>query len=105
MLECETKMKTENEPNRKSEKPQAARPKKKPSAAKGGARGANLSGELDENRWSVVTFESRAAKNLTYDEAARKLEELRAKKIPGLCVVTDEAGARLVGKAANRERK
>lgn len=56
----------------------------------------NLSSELREPRWSVVTFESCAASNLTYEKAAEKLEELRAKKVSGLCVVSDEAAKRII---------
>jgi len=54
--------------------------------------------ELNESRWSVVTFERRAAKNLTYGEAAQELEKLCAKKIAGLCIVTDEAAERVKNK-------
>ena len=53
------------------------------------------SSELDKTRWSVVSFEKCAAKNLTYAEAAAKLKQLAAKKIAGLCIVTDESAARI----------
>ncbi len=55
----------------------------------------NAPGELDEPRWSVVSFEARAAGNLTYAQAAEKLKELAAQKISGLCIITDEAAARI----------
>ena len=51
--------------------------------------------ELEESRWSVVSFEKRAAKNLTYPQAAEKLKQLKAKKVSGLCIITDEAAARI----------
>ena len=51
--------------------------------------------ELNEPRWSVVSFEERAAQNLTYADAARKLAELAARKVAGLCVITDEAAERI----------
>lgn len=51
--------------------------------------------ELDEPIWSVVTFEKVAASGLTYNEAFEKLEKLKSEKVSGLCVVTDEAAARL----------
>ncbi len=51
--------------------------------------------ELDAPVWSVVTFEKVAAKGLSYAEAAEKLEKLKSEKVSGLCVVTDEAAARL----------
>jgi len=57
--------------------------------------GSEAMSELNEPRWSVVTFESCAARNLTYDEAAEKLKKLKAEKIPGLCIVTDAAAERI----------
>lgn len=51
--------------------------------------------ELDEPRWSVVSFEKCVAGNLTYTEAVAELERLRARKTSGLCVVTDEAASRI----------
>jgi len=55
----------------------------------------NPSSELNEPRWSVVTFESCAASRLTYQQAAQKLRELAAKKVSGLCIVTDDTAARI----------
>ena len=52
-------------------------------------------GELSSRQWSVISFERREAAGLTYDEAALKLVELDKKRIPGLCVVTDDAAARV----------
>jgi hypothetical protein len=51
--------------------------------------------ELELPVWSVVTFEKTAASGLTYAEAAEVLEKLKAEKVSGLCVVTDEAAARM----------
>lgn len=51
--------------------------------------------ELNEPRWAVVSFESVAVRNLTYDEAKAWVEKLRQQKISGLCVVTDEAAQRV----------
>jgi len=87
-------MKAEKEENRKSNKSPTARKKKNASAAKA-ISDKNFSSELHEPRWSVVTFESRVARGLTYDEAARKLNELEAKNNSGLCIVTDEAAGRV----------
>ena len=42
--------------------------------------------ELSEPRWSVVTFESCAAKNLTYEEALQKMEELKQKMFQGFAL-------------------
>ncbi len=55
--------------------------------------------ELGEPRWSVVTFESSAANNLTYDEAFQKMQQLKEQNVSGLCIVTDEAAARIAKKA------
>ena len=51
--------------------------------------------ELELPVWSVVTFDRCAASGLTYADAFEKLEKLKAEKVSGLCVVTDEAAARL----------
>ncbi len=51
--------------------------------------------ELREPNWSVVSFKERVAKNLTYDEALRKMLDLQKQKISGLCIITDEAAARI----------
>ena len=84
----------ENEENQKSGKARTAR-KKKTVQAKKSVSNKDFTNELVEPRWSVVTFEIRAASNLTYAEAARKLEELEAKNVAGLCIVTDEAAERV----------
>lgn len=52
-------------------------------------------GELTVPRWSVVSFDSRLAGNLTYDKAVKKIKRLQAKKVAGLCIITDEAAARI----------
>ena len=51
--------------------------------------------ELREARWSLVSFEKCIASNLTYDEAASLLKEFAEKGTSGLCVITDEAAARI----------
>jgi hypothetical protein len=51
--------------------------------------------ELDQPRWSVVSFEQREAGGLTYPQAAELISELDANDISGLCTVTDEAAARM----------
>ncbi len=45
--------------------------------------------------WSVVTFENCAASGLTYEEAMARMAELRTEHVSGLCIVTDDAAARL----------
>lgn len=53
------------------------------------------SGELSAPCWSVVSFEKCVAKNLSYPAAAEKIQELMRQKVAGLCVITDEAAARV----------
>jgi hypothetical protein len=54
-----------------------------------------ISSELLEPRWSVISFEKREAAGLTYADALQKLAELEKNKIAGICVVTDEAAERV----------
>lgn len=53
-----------------------------------------FSSELNEPRWSVITYESVAVSGLTYAEAEEWIEKLNAQNISGLCIVTDEAARR-----------
>ncbi len=64
-------------------------------AAKKKKANEESSGELKEKRWSIVSFEKRVAENLTYAEAAKKLKQFEAKNVSGLCLVTNEAAARI----------
>lgn len=59
------------------------------------AQAKDAASEINARRWSVVSFESVAAKNLTYNDAVKKLKRLEAKKIAGLCIVTNEAAAKI----------
>ena len=54
-----------------------------------------LESDFTNNLWSVVTFEECAASGLTYPEAMAKMAELRTENVSGLCIVTDEAAARI----------
>ena len=56
--------------------------------------------ELDEPRWSVVSFERCETSHLTFADARKKLSELEAAKIAGLCVVTYEVATRVTGPQA-----
>lgn len=51
--------------------------------------------ELDEPRWSVVSFGGREASGLTHAEATDLMRELESRAVPGLCIVTDESAARI----------
>lgn len=55
----------------------------------------DFSSEMSAPRWSVVSFEICVANNLTYVQAEQKLKELEAAKVAGLCIITDEAAARI----------
>ncbi|CAN5675875.1 hypothetical protein BH20ACI4_BH20ACI4_19470 [soil metagenome] len=55
----------------------------------------NYQSELELPVWSVITFDECAAGGLTYAQAAEKLEKLKSEKVSGLCIVTDEAAARV----------
>lgn len=51
--------------------------------------------ELSEPLWAVLTFESCAARDLTYDEAVAIMTELESRKTTGLCIVPIEVADRL----------
>lgn len=56
----------------------------------------NFSSELNQPCWSVVTYKSVAVSHLTYEEASQWAEDLKKQGISGICVITDEAAARIV---------
>jgi len=58
------------------------------------ARAADVASELDEPRWSLVSFDKHEAGGLTYRQAAALMAELDANRIHGLCIITDEAAKR-----------
>lgn len=51
--------------------------------------------ELDEPRWSLVSFDQIEAGGLTYRQASELMTLLDSHGIAGLCVITDEAAARM----------
>lgn len=59
---------------------------------------SNVESELHQFVWSVVSFEQCAAKNLTYAEAERKIDELEKQGISGLCLVTNAVAERIAGR-------
>lgn len=50
--------------------------------------------ELREQRWSVVSERGCEASGVNYEEAAGLVGRLRADKIHGLCIISDEAARR-----------
>jgi len=51
--------------------------------------------ELDEARWSIVSFDRREANGLSYSEAAELMSKLYSDGVAGLCIVTDAAAERM----------
>ncbi len=87
-------MKAESEKKQKSDKTATGQETETVSATEIAA-GEDFPSELNAPQWSVVSFETCLASGLTYDDAAKKLKQLKAKKIAGLCIVTDEAAKRI----------
>lgn len=54
--------------------------------------------DLNDARWSLVSFDRREAGGLTYAQAVHLMSELDALDVPGLCIVTDEAAGKLTTK-------
>ncbi|HEX8633197.1 MAG TPA: hypothetical protein VF703_03495 [Pyrinomonadaceae bacterium] len=52
--------------------------------------------ELREQRWSVVSERGCEASGVNYEDAAGLVGRLRADKIHGLCIISDEAARRYV---------
>ena len=50
--------------------------------------------ELREQRWSVVSERGCEASGINYYEASELVRRLRAEKIHGLCIISDEAARR-----------
>lgn len=65
----------------------------------------DFSSELTAPRWSVVSFETCVAKNLTYVEAEQKMKQLEEANVSGLCIVTDETAARISHEQIQKDTK
>jgi len=52
--------------------------------------------ELREPRWSVVSERGCEASGVNYEEAAGLVGRLRADRVHGLCIISDEAARRYV---------
>lgn len=63
--------------------------------------------ELSEPRWSVLSERGVEAASLTYLVAKEMFARLSDEGLHGLCIVTDEAGARVVvmTNAGNAKRR
>lgn len=51
--------------------------------------------ELNERRWAVLSERGCEETGLRYEEAAVLIKRLRGERVHGLCVITEEAAARL----------
>ncbi len=59
--------------------------------------------ELEDPRWSVITFDSVIAQHLTYQEAMNLSRKLEQERQNGVCIVTDEAACRMKESAESKE--
>ena len=68
----------------------------RPDAGRRGVADAQpeVSSELNQPRWSVVSFDKREAGGLTYRQAANLVDVLDTHGTHGLCIITDEAAKR-----------
>lgn len=89
MIQEATEMQTERDQRQKSDDMPNAQSDKANSASE------NSGSELETPHWSIVTFEGIAVSNLKYEEAVEWVKKLDSQKISGLCIVTDEAAARM----------
>lgn len=55
----------------------------------------NGTGELEAPIWAVISFEKCEAAGLNYQQAIDRIAELERAGTYGLCIVTDEAAARI----------
>lgn len=51
--------------------------------------------ELDEPIWSVISFERVERRDLKYSEAVLILSGLESRRVPGLCIVTNDTADRV----------
>jgi hypothetical protein len=56
---------------------------------------ASVASELDETAWAVVSFDRTEVSRLTYAQAVFVLNELASQGTTGLCIITNEAAARI----------
>lgn len=54
-----------------------------------------MSSELESQKWSVISERGHEASGLTHEEARRLVHKLAGEGRHGLCIITDEAAARL----------
>lgn len=52
-------------------------------------------GELNEQRWAVLSERGCEASGLTYRDAAELMRRLAREKVSGICVITNDAARRV----------
>ena len=65
------------------------------SVSEGNLSNSTMSSELEMNRWSVISERGVEANGLNHEEARRLVHRLGGEGRHGLCIITDEAAARL----------
>lgn len=54
-----------------------------------------IGSDIEQPMWSVVSFARVEAGSLTYSQATQLLNNLDAKRVAGLCIVTDAAASQI----------
>lgn len=54
-----------------------------------------IGSDIEQPIWSVVSFDRVEAGSLTYSQATQLIDELDAKRVAGLCIVTDAAASHI----------
>lgn len=94
IMQAAVEMQTEHEEIQKSDETRIEQ-NSEASSAENSSEIENAPSELEIQRWSLVTFEGVAMSGLRYEEAMEWTKKLYEQKISGLCIVTDEAAARM----------
>ena len=55
-----------------------------------------MSSDLEKARWSVLSDRGREESGLTHEDARRLVHQLAGEGRHGLCIVTDDAAARMI---------
>ena len=64
-----------------------------------------MSSELETNRWSVISERGVERSGLNHEDARRLVHRLGGEGRHGLCIITDEAAARLGQPLTSPERE
>ena len=51
--------------------------------------------ELEEPRWSVISYDGHSVNGLSYEKAQEYVDKLNKEGVSGLCIVADEAALRM----------